>query len=97
MGRKWNNIKYQKAANDKQRSKIYSKFGIEIYAAAKSEPDPEINRNLKMVIEKAKTYNVPREIIERAIEKAKVLVVKITLSIVMKVMDQEEVLLLSIA
>ncbi|HPT89492.1 MAG: YebC/PmpR family DNA-binding transcriptional regulator [Acholeplasmataceae bacterium] len=71
MGRKWNNIKYQKAANDKQRSKIYSKFGIEIYAAAKSEPDPEINRNLKMVIEKAKTYNVPREIIERAIEKAK--------------------------
>lgn len=71
MGRKWNNIKYQKAANDKNRSRIYAKFGIEIYAAAKTEPNPELNRNLQMVIEKAKTYNVPRDIIERALEKAR--------------------------
>lgn len=70
MGRKWNNIKYGKAAKDANKSKIYAKFGKEIYVAAKGEPDPEINRNLKMVIDKAKTYGVPKDIINRAIEKA---------------------------
>lgn len=71
MGRKWNNIKNQKASKDANRSKIYAKFGLEIYAAAKPEPDITLNRNLQMVVEKAKTYNVPRDIIERNIEKAK--------------------------
>lgn len=71
MSRHWNNIKYAKAAKDQNRSKIYSKFGLEIYVAAKGEPNPEINRKLADVIAKAKTYNVPRDIIERAIEKAK--------------------------
>lgn len=71
MGRKWNNIKYSKAAKDSGRSKVYAKFGIEIYVAAKGEPDPEINRNLQMVIDKAKTYDVPKDIIERALEKAR--------------------------
>jgi YebC/PmpR family DNA-binding regulatory protein len=72
MGRKWNNIKYGKAAKDAERSKIYSKFGREIYVAAKAgDADPEINVGLRNVIEKAKTYKVPREIIDRAIEKAK--------------------------
>lgn len=72
MGRKWNNIKEGKAKNDAGRSKIYSKFGREILVAAKNgDPDPEINRNLRAVIDRAKTYKVPREIIERAIEKAK--------------------------
>jgi YebC/PmpR family DNA-binding regulatory protein len=71
MGRKWNNIKYGKAAKDASRSKIYAKFGLEIFVAAKGEPDPEINRTLAAVIDKAKTYKVPRDIIDRAIEKAK--------------------------
>lgn len=71
MGRKWNNIKYAKAAKDSGRSKIYAKFGIEIYVAAKDEPDPTLNRNLQMVIDKAKTYDVPKDIIERALEKAR--------------------------
>lgn len=71
MGRKWNNIKYQKASKDANRSKILAKFGIEIYVAAKPEPDPSINRNLQMIIDKAKTYKVPKDIIDRAIEKAK--------------------------
>jgi len=72
MGRKWNNIKYGKAAKDAERSKIYSKFGREIYVAAKAgDSDPEINVGLKNVIEKAKTYKVPKEIIDRAIDKAK--------------------------
>lgn len=71
MGRKWNNIKYAKAAKDANRSKIYAKFGKEIYMAAKSDPDPESNRALKAVLDKAKTYNITRDIIDRAINKAK--------------------------
>lgn len=72
MGRKWNNIKEKKASKDANNSKVYSKFGIEIYVTAKrGGPDPEANQSLKFVIERAKTYNVPRAIIDRAIEKAK--------------------------
>ncbi|KAA1042363.1 YebC/PmpR family DNA-binding transcriptional regulator [Macrococcus equipercicus] len=72
MGRKWNNIKEKKAAKDKNTSRIYAKFGREIYVAAKSgEPDPESNQNLKFTLERAKTYSVPKHIIDRAIEKAK--------------------------
>ena len=39
--------------------------------AKQGEPDPESNQALKVVLERAKTYNVPRAIIDRAIEKAK--------------------------
>lgn len=66
------NIKEKKASKDQNTSKIYAKFGIEIYAAAKQgEPDPELNQKLRFVIERAKTYNVPRHVIEKAIDKAK--------------------------
>ncbi|MCD1257632.1 YebC/PmpR family DNA-binding transcriptional regulator [Paenibacillus athensensis] len=72
MGRKWNNIKEKKASKDANTSRIYAKFGLEIYVAArKGEPDPEANRALKVVLERAKTYNVPRAIIDRALDKAK--------------------------
>lgn len=72
MGRKWANIKEKKAAKDANNSRIYAKFGIEIYVAAKQgDPDPEANQKLRFVVERAKTYNVPKHIIDRAIEKAK--------------------------
>lgn len=72
MGRKWANIVEKKTKLDANNSKIYAKFGIEIYVAAKQgEPDPHSNQKLKFVIDRAKTYNVPRHIIDRAIEKAK--------------------------
>lgn len=72
MGRKWNNIKEKKASKDANTSQVYAKFGLEIYVAArKGEPDPESNRALKVVLDRAKTYNVPRAIIDRAIDKAK--------------------------
>ncbi|MDT8860550.1 YebC/PmpR family DNA-binding transcriptional regulator [Alkalihalobacillus sp. MEB130] len=72
MGRKWNNIKEKKASKDANTSRIYAKFGREIYVVAKQgEPDPESNRALKVVLERAKTYSVPKAIIDRAIEKAK--------------------------
>ncbi|MCH6265526.1 MULTISPECIES: YebC/PmpR family DNA-binding transcriptional regulator [Neobacillus] len=72
MGRKWNNIKDKKAAKDANTSRIYAKFGREIYVAARrGEPDPEANQGLKFVLERAKTYSVPRHIIDKAIDKAK--------------------------
>ncbi|MBD3107712.1 YebC/PmpR family DNA-binding transcriptional regulator [Bacillus sp. AGMB 02131] len=72
MGRKWNNIKEKKAAKDANTSRLYSKFALEIYVVARQgEPDPESNQALKFVLERAKTYNVPRNIIDRAIDKAK--------------------------
>ena len=72
MGRKWMNIREKKAKTDQQTSRIYAKFGIEIYAAAKSgDPDPETNQKLKFVIDRAKTYDVPVHVINKAIDKAK--------------------------
>lgn len=72
MGRKWFNIKDKKAAKEQNASRVNAKFGIEIYAAAKSgEPDPEANQKLKFVLEKAKAASVPKHVIDRAIEKAK--------------------------
>ncbi|SPT88856.1 Probable transcriptional regulatory protein SAV0669 [Bacillus cereus] len=95
MGRKWNNIKDKKASKDANTSRIYAKFGREIYVAAKQgEPDPESNQALRVVLERAKTYNVPRTIIDRAVEKAKAVQRKIMTSFVMKDLDQMELWLL---
>ena len=89
MGRKWANIVAKKTAKDANNSRIYAKFGIEIYAAAKSgDPDPHANQKLRFVIDRAKTYNVPKHIIDRAIEKAKVQEMKHTLNCAMKDLDQ---------
>lgn len=72
MGRKWNNIKEKKAQKDRDTSRIYAKFGREIYVAArKGEPDPESNQALKAVLDRAKTYSVPKHIVDKAIDKAK--------------------------
>ncbi|MDR1568734.1 MAG: YebC/PmpR family DNA-binding transcriptional regulator [Streptococcaceae bacterium] len=72
MGRKWANIVEKKTAKDGANSKVYAKFGIEIYAAAKQgDPDPATNQKLRFVVERAKQANVPRHIIDKAIDKAK--------------------------
>jgi len=72
MGRKWNNIKYGKAAKDAAKGKIYARFGKEIFMAAKNgEPDVTLNSNLASVVDRAKVAAVPRDIIDRAIAKAK--------------------------
>lgn len=89
MGRKWANIKEKKASKDKTNSRIYAKFGIEIYVAAKSgDPDPHSNQKLRFVIERAKTYNVPKHIIDRAIEKRKALAMKLIQNCAMKALVQ---------
>lgn len=84
MGRKWANI-VAKTAKDGATSKIYAKFGVEIYAAAKQgEPDPELNTSLKFVIERAKQAQVPKHVIDKAIDKAKAAEMKRSCRDVMK-------------
>lgn len=54
------------------KTKLYSRFGKEIYIAAKSgEPDPEMNLTLRRKIQEAKSNQIPADVINRAIEKAK--------------------------
>ena len=54
------------------KSKLYSRYGKEIYIAAKSGvPDPEMNLALRSKIKEAKANQVPADVIKRAIEKAK--------------------------
>jgi YebC/PmpR family DNA-binding regulatory protein len=72
MGRAFEVRKVAMAKTSAAKSKLYAKYGKEIYMAAKSgTPDPDLNANLKRIIEKAKKDQVSADIIKRAIEKAK--------------------------
>lgn len=72
MGRAHEVRKVAMAKTAAKKSKVYAKYGKEIYMQAKNGlPDPEINLNLKRVIERARKEQVPSDVIERAIEKAK--------------------------
>ena len=69
---KCSTIKRKKGAIDAERSKVFQKLAKEIYVAAKSgDTDPANNAQLRMVIEKAKSQNMPKTNIESAINKAK--------------------------
>lgn len=68
---KWSTIKRKKGAIDAARSKVFQKLAKELYVAAKSgDPDPVNNAALRMVVEKAKSENMPKANIESAIAKA---------------------------
>ncbi|MCD6087108.1 MAG: YebC/PmpR family DNA-binding transcriptional regulator [Candidatus Hydrothermae bacterium] len=67
---KWAQIKHKKAKVDAQRGKIFGKLIREIMVAARmGGGNPEFNPRLRMAIEKAKSYNMPWDNIERAIKK----------------------------
>ncbi|WP_338582833.1 YebC/PmpR family DNA-binding transcriptional regulator [Mycoplasmopsis cynos] len=65
------NIAHRKGAQDAARGKIFQKLSKEIFVAASSGPDPDMNPALKLAIAKAKSKNMPKDNIERAIAKAK--------------------------
>lgn len=67
------NIAHRKGAQDAARGKIFQKLSKEIYVAASGAggADPETNPALKLAISKAKSKNMPKDNIERAISKAK--------------------------
>jgi len=71
MGRAFEVRKVAMGKTAAAKSKVYAKFGREIFMAAKSgTPDPETNQTLKRIIEKAKKEQVPADLIKRNIEKA---------------------------
>ena len=67
---KWANIKRKKGANDAIRGKITTKIGREITIAVRmGGADPTGNMRLKLALSKAKSNNIPKDNIKRAIEK----------------------------
>ncbi len=67
----WAGIKHKKGKADKLRSKIFSKLSKEITVAAKiGDKDPNINPRLRSAIQAARTANMPKDNIERAIDKS---------------------------
>jgi YebC/PmpR family DNA-binding regulatory protein len=67
---KWANIQHRKGRQDAARSKLFSKLSKEITVAAKmGDPDPEKNPRLRLAVKEAKSSSVPKDVIERAINK----------------------------
>jgi YebC/PmpR family DNA-binding regulatory protein len=67
----WAGIKHKKGKADKQRSKIFSKLSKEITTAAKlGDKDPDMNPRLRSAIQAARSANMPKDNIERAINKS---------------------------
>lgn len=72
MGRNFENRKASIFKTAAQKSKLYSKYGKQLYVMAKNGvPDPDTNPALRTLIEKAKRDQVPAHVIDKAIEKAK--------------------------
>ncbi|MEL6640985.1 MAG: YebC/PmpR family DNA-binding transcriptional regulator [Pseudomonadota bacterium] len=68
---KWANIQHRKGRQDKIRAKLFSKLSKEITVAAKmGDPDPDKNPRLRLAVKEAKSNSVPKDVIERAINKA---------------------------
>ncbi len=71
MGRSFEVRKVAMAKTATAKTKVYSKYGKEIYVSAKNGGgDPDANLSLRRLIEKAKKDQVPSHVIEKAIEKA---------------------------
>ncbi len=68
---KFKNIQHRKGAQDKKRSAQFSKLSREITVAAKmGMPDPDMNPRLRLAVNAAKAQSVPKDNIQRAIDKA---------------------------
>ena len=68
---KWANIQHRKGRQDAARSKLFSKLSKEITVAAKmGDPDPDKNPRLRLAVKEAKSNSVPKDVIDRAINKA---------------------------
>ena len=67
----WAGIKHKKGKADKKRSNMFSKLSREIIVAAKlGDKDPNMNARLRSAIQAARSANMPKENIERAIDKS---------------------------
>ena len=69
----WAGIKHKKGKADKQRSTIFSKLSREITVAAKlGDKNPDMNARLRSAIQAARSANMPKDNIERAIDKSSI-------------------------
>lgn len=67
---KWSKIKHRKAVVDKRRGKVWTKCARAIMSAARQGgPDPDANLSLRYAIDEARYANMPKDTIERAIQK----------------------------
>ena len=67
---KWATIRRSKGVNDAKRGQLFTKLGHEIVIATREGgPDPEANFRLRLVLDKARQANMPKENIERAIQR----------------------------
>lgn len=66
---KWSTIKRKKGANDAKRGAMFTRMAREIQIAAREGADPEFNLRLRLAVDKAKTVNMPKDNIERAIRR----------------------------
>ena len=64
---KWATTKHKKALVDSKRSSVFTKLTKNIQIAAREGADPDMNFKLRMAIDKARSFSVPKENIERAI------------------------------
>ncbi|MCD8507368.1 YebC/PmpR family DNA-binding transcriptional regulator [Candidatus Woesebacteria bacterium] len=69
---KWSNIKNRKGAQDKRRSKAFFEVGKMIRSAVKDSQngDPDTNPALRLAVDKARSVNMPKETVQRAIDRA---------------------------
>ncbi|MDY7076139.1 MAG: YebC/PmpR family DNA-binding transcriptional regulator [Chloroflexota bacterium] len=67
---KWSTIKHKKAVTDARRGKLFTRLAREITIAAREGGgDPDVNFNLRLAMDKAKSANMPKDNIERAIKR----------------------------
>ncbi len=66
---KWSTIKRQKGVADAKRSQVFTKLAKAISVAARDGADPGMNSRLRLAIDKAREQSMPKENIERAIQK----------------------------
>jgi len=68
---KWSTIKRQKGAADAKRGQLFTKLAREISIAARQGlPDPDANTRLRLAVDRARAANMPKDNIERAIQRA---------------------------
>lgn len=66
---KWSTIKREKGAKDAKRGAVFTKLGNQIAIAARSGTDPAMNPALALAIEKARQANMPKDNIQRSIDR----------------------------
>jgi YebC/PmpR family DNA-binding regulatory protein len=66
---KWSKIKRDKGANDAKRGAVFTRIGNQIAIAARGGTDPSMNPTLALAMEKARQANMPKENIQRSIDR----------------------------